>query len=137
MASISSAGMNFTLQTKIITIGHLPGHTNGKVQLLKTNGFTDVSAILCESTPVQDIKTTLKHSPNSLFIVGGAMMAGFPDLMADLLSFISEECPTILVHKTVRADFDPDVTFPPTEEQVNKSALNICLNLLNQSRIRS
>ena len=122
--------MQFTLRTKIITIGHLSGHTNGKVALLKANGFTDVSSILCESTSVGDIKATLKNSPNSLFLVGGAMMMGFPDLMANLLSFISEECPTILVHQTVKADFDADATWPPTEEQVNKSALNICMRML-------
>ena len=60
------------------------------------------------------------------------MMMGFPDLMADLLSFISVECPTILVHKTTKTDFDADVTWPPTEQQVNKSALNICMRMLEQ-----
>ena len=124
--------MKFTRETKIINIGHLPGHTNGKVALLKAHGFTDVSAILCESTPAEEIKATLKNSPDTLFLVGGAMMTGFPDLMADLLLFISTECPTIVVHKTVKADFDADVTFPPTEAQVNKSALNICMRMLEQ-----
>ncbi len=122
--------MQFTRQTKIITIGHLPGHTNGKVALLAANGFTAVSAILCPSTPVEEIKTSLKNSPDSLFLIGGAMMNGFPDLMADLLDFIVKECPTIFVHQTVKADFDAETTWPPTEEQVNKSALNICLRML-------
>lgn len=122
--------MQITLQTKIINIGHLPGHTNGKVALLKANGFVDVSAILCESTPVEEIKAKLKNSPNALFLVGGAMMSGFPDLMAELLDFISKECPTIFVHQTVKADFDPDASWPPSEEQVNKSALNICRRML-------
>ena len=124
--------MKFTRETKIINIGHLPGHTNGKVALLKAHGFTDVSAILCESTPAEEIKAILKKCPDTLFLVGGAMMTGFPDLMADLLLFISTECPTIVVHKTVKADFDADVTFPPTEAQVNKSALNICMRMLEQ-----
>ena len=124
--------MNFTFNTKIINIGHLPGHTNGKVNLLKANGFTDVSAILCETTPVEEIKATLKNSPDTLFLVGGAMMMGFPDLMSELLLFISAECPSILVHKTVKADFDADITWPPTEEQVNKSALNICMRMLER-----
>jgi len=122
--------MKFTLDTKIINIGHLPGHTNGKVAILKAHGFSDVSAILCESTPVEEIKATHKKSPNALFLVGGAMMAGFPDLMADLLDFISKECPTIFVHQTVKADFDSDASWPPTEAQVNKSALNICERML-------
>ena len=65
------------------------------------------------------------------------MMRGFPELMADLLAFLEKECPTILVHETVKDDFDADVLFPPagypTEEQVNKSALNICMRLLAQS----
>ena len=122
--------MQFTRQTKIITIGHLPGHTNGKVALLAANGFTAVSAILCPSTPVEEIKASLKNSPDSLFLIGGAMMNGFPDLMADLLDFIVKECPTIFVHQTVKADFDAETTWPPTEKQVNKSALNICLRML-------
>lgn len=126
--------MKFTTETKIITIGHLPGHTNGKVALLKANGFTDVSAILCTSTPVAEIKAILKNSPNSLFLVGGAMIAGFPDLMADLLTFIDEECPSVFVRQTVKADFDADTTWPPTEEKVNRSALNICLRMLEQER---
>jgi len=125
--------MVFTRQTKIMTIGHLPGHTNGKVALLKANGFTDVSAILCTATSVEEIKARLKSSPDSLFLVGGAMMNGFPDLMADLLDFIAKECPTVFVHQTVKADFDTDTTWPPTEEQVNKSALNICLRILKQA----
>lgn len=52
--------------------------------------------------------------------------------MADLLEFIEKECPNILVHKTVKADFDEGITFPPSEEMVNKSALNICLRMLEQ-----
>lgn len=58
------------------------------MDILQANGFTDVSAILCESTPVEEVKEILRASPNSLFIVGGAMMKGFPDLMSELLAFI-------------------------------------------------
>jgi len=136
MLMVACSVMLFTRETKIINIGHLPGHTNGKVALLKAHGFTDVSAILCESTPAEEIKSTLRNSPYTLFIVGGAMMMSFPDLMADLLLFISNECPTIVVHKTTKADFDADVTFPPSEEQVNKSALNICMRMLEQGNIQ-
>jgi hypothetical protein len=61
------------------------------------------------------------------------MMSGFPDLMAELLAYIAKECPTVHVQKTVKEDFDPDVSWPPTEAQVNKSALNICLRMLKHS----
>jgi hypothetical protein len=132
LVAFPSARMKFSKNTKIINIGHLPGHTTGKVDILKANGFTDVHAILCESTPVEEVKATLKSSPNSFFLVGGAMMKGFPELMAEILDFIQKECPTILVHKTVKDDFDAGISFPPTEEQVNKSALNICLRLLEE-----
>ncbi len=108
----------------------MQGHTNGKVAILKEHGFTDVSALLCESTPVADIKTILAASPHSLFIVGGAMMQGFPGLMAELLSFVTQNCPSIHVHKTTKADFDEGIDFPPSEAMVNKSALNICTRLL-------
>lgn len=110
----------------------------GKVTILQKNGFTDCStAILCESTPVPEIKRILLANPHSLFIVGGAMMNGFPDLMADILTFIEKECPTILVHKTSKPDFDPEAFEggkTPTEEQVNKSALNICLRYLAEGK---
>ena len=129
--------MKFTRVTSIINIGHLPAHTNGKVDILKANGFTNCIALLCESTPVPEVKSILKQSPDSLFLVGGAMMQGFPDLMADLLHYVEVECPTIKIHKTVKEDFDSDVVFPPTAEQVNKSALNICLRLLAESEATS
>jgi hypothetical protein len=102
--------MKFTKSTKIINIGHLPAHTNGKVDILQANGFTDVSALLCESTPLEEVKRILNISPNSLFLVGGAMMQGFPDLMAELLDYIDKECPTIKVHKTVKADFEGQIS---------------------------
>ena len=124
--------MKFSKSTKIVNIGHLPGHTNGKEVLLKANGFTDVSSILCESKTPDEVKDILRNSPNSFFLVGGAMMTGFPELMTDLLEFIEKECPTIYVHKTVKADFDEGIAFPPSEEQVNKSALNICQRMLEE-----
>jgi hypothetical protein len=125
--------MKFSKSTKIITIGHLRGHTEGKVSILMNNGFTDVSAILCEETPVDQIKAILTASPNSMFLVGGAMMNGFPELMEDLLSFIEKDCSSILVHKTVKSDFDEGITFPPSEQDVNKSALNICNRLVAEN----
>ena len=72
----------------------------------------------------------------ALFHVVGAMMRGFPDLMKDLLEFVAAECPSILVHITGPPDFDPEVAFPPgpTEAQVNKSALNICLRYLGEGK---
>jgi hypothetical protein len=94
-----------------------------------TNGLSGVSDIVCESMPVEKIKAILKSSPDAFFLVGGAMM-GFPDLMADLLCFISAECHTVSVHKTIKTDFD--VTWSPTEQQVNKGALNICMRMLEQ-----
>ena len=130
----------FSKSTVILNIGHLPGHTQGKEALLRENGFTNVTSILCESTPVAEVKALLKAAASpegALFLVGGAMMKGFPELMADLLGFVAAECPTVLVHKTSPPDFDPEVSFPPgpTEAQVNKSALNICLRYLDEKRV--
>ena len=89
--------------------------------------------------PVDEVKRLLKAAATpdgALFLVGGAMMKGFPDLMADLLAFVAAECPSILVHKTGPPDFDPEVTFPPgpNEAQVNKSALNICMRYLGEGK---
>ena len=130
----------FTKATRILNIGHLPGHTMGKELLLCANGFTAVTSILCETTPVADVKAILKAAAmadgGALFLVGGAMMKGFPDLMKELLDFVAAECPSILVHKTVASDFDADVSFPPgpNEEQVNKSALNIASRYLAEGK---
>ena len=136
LTAVSSSNMpnKFTKTTKILNIGHLPGHTMGKCTILNANGFPDVESMLCENVPVEEIKTKLKSNPNSMFHVGGAMMQGFPDLMAELLAYIESDCKSILVHKTVKADFDEGIPFPPTEEQVNKSALNICLRYLAEGK---
>ena len=129
----------FSKTTTILNIGHLPGHTQGKEALLRENGWTSITSILCESTPADEVKRLLKDAATpdgALFLVGGAMMKGFPDLMAELLEYVAAECATILVHKTVASDFDPEVTFPPgpSEEQVNKSALNICMRYLGEGK---
>jgi hypothetical protein len=130
---------SFTKATTILNIGHLPGHTQGKEALLRANGWTSITSILCESTPVAQVKTLLKTAATpegALFLVGGAMMKGFPELMNELLEFVAAECPSILVHKTSAPDFDAEVTFPPgpTEAQVNKSALNICQRYLSEGK---
>ena len=128
----------FTKSTTIINIGHLPGHTQGKEALLRAHGYASVVSILCESTPVDDVKRALTAAATpegALFLVGGAMMKGFPELMADLLAHVAAS-PTILVHKTSAPDFDSEVTFPPgpNEAQVNKSALNICERYLSEGK---
>ena len=129
----------FSKGTTILNIGHLPGHTQGKEALLREHGWTNITSILCETTPVDEVKRQLKAAATpdgALFLVGGAMMKGFPALMKELLEFVDAECPTILVHKTSAPDFDPEVTFPPgpSEAQVNKSALNICTRLLGEAK---
>ena len=126
--------MVFTKETKIIQIGHLPGHTNGKTELLNSHGFNNVVTILCEEWSVDKIKSCLKESPNSLFLIGGAMMTGFPELMNELLTYIKTDCPTIEVAETTKADFDEGITFPPTAEQVHKSAVNICMRKLSENK---
>jgi hypothetical protein len=61
------------------------------------------------------------------------MMQGFPELMAELLEFVAQSCPSIHVHKTTKADFDDGIDWPPSEAMVNKSALNICTRLLAEA----
>ena len=130
----------FSKSTTILNIGHLPGHTQGKEALLREAGWANVTSILCETTPVEEVKRQLNKAAGTpdgaLFLVGGAMMKGFLELMKELLDFVAAECPTILVHKTSPPDFDADVTFPPgpSEAQVNKSALNICQHYLAEGK---
>lgn len=77
---IRAAMHTFTKATTIINIGHLPGHTQGKEALLREHGFTSVTSILCESTPVDEVKRILKEASTSttgaVFLVGGAMSKG-------------------------------------------------------------
>jgi hypothetical protein len=129
----------FSKSTAILNIGHLPGHTQGKELLLRENGWVNVTSILCESTPVDEVKRVLKAASTpegALFLVGGAMMKGFPALMEDLLEFVRTDCPTVYVHKTSPPDFDTEVVFPPgpSEQQVNKSALNIANRFLSEGK---
>jgi len=39
-----SAKIEITYETRIINIGHLPGHVNGKTKLLKEAGFKNPEA---------------------------------------------------------------------------------------------
>ena len=126
MISTAASEVLFNHQTKIINIGHLPGHTIGKVNTLNAAGFVNASSIVTlESTP-EAIKEELRNSPYSLFIVGGAMIQTYPDLMNELFDFIKSECPTMKVHNTTVADFPPDLVGKPTEEIVTASAVTIC-----------
>ena len=91
--------------SKVINIGHLPGHVNSKTEKLKEAGYINASGIITlESTP-ELIKQELFNSPNSLFIVGGAMMKTYPDLMNEVIEYIKIDCPTIIVHNTTTDDF--------------------------------
>ena len=54
--------------------------------------------------------------------------------MSEILDYIQNECPKILVVKTIKTDFDEGIAWPPTETDVNKSALNICTRLLNEGK---
>ena len=107
--------------------GHLPAHTHGKKVCLQEAGYENVEDI-CVSEVGEDInkiKDILKNSPESLFIIGGAMPQGFPDLVKELNIYCAEEVPSIIVHQTSKADFPPDVEMPPSVEVVNQSAVTI------------
>jgi hypothetical protein len=133
--------MKFSKDTKIIVLGHLKGHTEGKEDILKANGYTNVSSILCEETEIDQIKVELKEAARApspygtMFLIGIAMMAGFPAMMADILEYIEKECPNILVVKTTKADFDQGISWPPSKDAVNKSALNVCTRLLYDGKV--
>ena len=122
-----------TKETKILNIGHLPGHTNGKVDVLKAGGFENSHAFCMteEGTTIESIKEELRNSPHSLFIVGGAMNSSYPDLMKELNEFIAAEVPSIIVHNTTGADFPPGTTYPPSQDIVNDSALTIANRYLS------
>lgn len=124
-----------TKQTRILTIGHLPEHVNGKAKLLKEAGFLDTKGIIASQMSKEDIMNLLKDSPRSLFIVGGAMNKAYPELMAELNTFINKEVPSIIVHNTTISDFPPDCKLPPSEEIIAQSGLTIANRFLKAEEL--
>ena len=121
---------DITKSTKIINIGALPSHVDGKTQKLIAAGFTNTVGIITSQTTQEEIKEKLRNSPESLFIVGGAMYKEYPEIMSELNEFISKECPTILVYNTTIADFPPNT--PITAEVVAESGVTIANKLLKE-----
>ena len=95
-------------------------------------GFPNSVGIVTKDTDKDAIKRELINSPNSLFIVGGAMNKEYPELMAELNDFILTEATTILVHNTTKDDFPPGCPLPPTEAIVAASAVTIAKRLLKE-----
>jgi len=129
---VMSEARFITLATKILNIGHLPGHVNGKITKLAEAGFHNTVAIITKDWTKENIKAELLASPSSLFIVGGAMNKEYPELMAELNAYIQNEVPSMLVHNTTAADFPPGIALPPTEEIVSASAVTIAMRLLKE-----
>ena len=132
---MSTVARTITRQTKIINIGHLPGHVSGKVDLLKQAGFPNAIGIVTLQTTKEAIKNELRESPNALFIVGGAMNKEYPELMAELNEFIRTEASSIIIHNTTKDDFPPDCPLPPTEAIVAASAVTIANRLLRETEL--
>jgi hypothetical protein len=125
-----SQKIEITHDTRIINIGHLPGHTHGKTELLKKEGFRNVESFLSTETGAENIKQMLKGKNDTLLLVGGAMMKGFPSEMKEILDFLKTDAPEVFVYITSQADFPPGIQFPPSQEIVNQSAVTICNKLL-------
>jgi hypothetical protein len=74
----------------------------------------------------------LRGAKDTLFLVGGAMMKGFPDEMKEILEFVKADAPELLVYITSPADFPAGTVFPPSQELVNQSVVTICNKLLKK-----
>lgn len=122
--------IGITKQTTILCIGHLPGHINEKVHLLKQEGFVNSIPIIFSETTMDAIKYLIKSSPDgSLFLSGGAMEKTHPEATSELYNFIAKEVPSMLIHKVTFADF-PEGTKPPVSaEIVAKAAVTIALRM--------
>lgn len=115
--------------------GHLPEHINRKVELLSEAGYKNPIPVVTRDTTPGDIKSLLKtHADDGLFLVGGAMRATYVDLMADLDAFIAQEVPQLRVHNVTKADFPPDVTWPPTSEVLGIGAVAVADRLLAEDQ---
>ena len=136
LSTISMSSLKYiTKNTKIINIGHLPGHVNRKVELLKEAGFINSCGIITLETTKEAIKEDLKNSPNSLFIIGGAMIKTYPELVAELNEYITNEVPSIIIHTTTAADFPPGIPLPPSEEVVAQSGVTVALRYLAKEEL--
>ena len=129
---MSESSRFITRATKILNIGHLPGHVNGKITKLAEAGFHNTVAIVTKDWTLENIKAELRASPSSLFIVGCAMNKEYPELMAELNAYIHDNVPSIMVHNTTAADFPQGIPLPPTEEIVSASAVTIAMRLLKE-----
>ena len=132
LQSVKMESRYITKQTKIINIGHLPGHVNGKTDLLREAGWSNSVGIITLETTKEAIKAELKSSPGALFIVGGAMNKEYPELMAELNEFIKSEVPSIIVHNTTKEDFPEGCPLPPTEGIIAASGVTIANRLLRK-----
>lgn len=133
--------MAFSKTTTIVNVGFLPGHVNAKTNLLRDAGFADVVTVVLQPPTEWDAakieQVLAAAAPDALLLAGGAMMTEAPELMAALQAFVAAECPGVRVVLTTKADFDADVTFPPTEAQVAQSGLNICTRLLAEASAKA
>ena len=120
-----------TKQTTILCIGHLPGHINEKVKLLKQEGFINAVPIVFSETTMDAIKELIKSSPQgTLFLKGYTMEQKYPEATIELYEFIAAEAPSMLVHKVSFADF-PEGTKPPVSaEIVAQAAVTVALKML-------
>jgi hypothetical protein len=129
--------MPFGKRTTIVNLGYLPGHVRLKTTLLNAAGWDNVVTIVLEpptewdSSKIMDLLAA--RAPDALLLAGGAMMTEFPEMMGELQTFIAAKCQGVRVVITTKADFDAGIPFPPTEEQVGKSALTICTRLLAEA----
>lgn len=127
---MTSSG-KITKETTILCIGHLPGHINQKVALLKNEGFSNAIPIVFSQTTMEAVKQLIKSSPpGTLFLAGGAMESTYPEATIELYNFIAKEAPEMIIHKVSFADF-PEGTKPPVSADiVAQAAVRVALKML-------
>jgi hypothetical protein len=120
-----------TKSSKIFCIGHLEGHIDKKVALLRSEGFTDVQPMYAQKMTADEIKYTLNGHPGCLFFVGGAMEKAHGALMKDLYAFLPVEAPTVACYVLTQSDFPSETGSPPSAEEVAAASCS-CIKKLVQ-----
>ena len=121
-----------TKSSKIFCIGHLEGHIDKKVALLRSEGFTDVQPMYSQKLTPDEIKSNLKEHPGCLFFVGGAMEQAHGALMNDIYAFLPVGAPTVACYVLAPSDFPSNVGSPPSAEEVADASCSCIKDLVQK-----
>jgi hypothetical protein len=121
-----------TKSSKIFCIGHLEGHIDKKVALLRSEGFTDVQPMYAQKLTPTEIKSMLKEHPGCLLFVGGAMEKEHGALMDVIYAYLPVQAPTVACYVLTPNDFPSEMDSIPSAEEVAAASCSCIKNLVQE-----